>query len=116
MVNKRELLDRFGDTEFLVTLWRKAETEVPGRLAELQGLLAASPVYDRELLAQRLHKLRGLVANFLTGDSAIPALVKCEALVEQKDYSALPTQWEAFCAALHEETTALNSWLAENSG
>lgn len=95
-------------------LWRKTEVEVPGRIAELQGLLAAGPDYDAAVLAQRLHKLRGLVSNFLTEGTAISALVQCEALVEQKDFPALPTQWESFCVALDEEMSALNSWLAEN--
>lgn len=114
MVNQRELLDRFGDTEFLATLWRKTEGEIPGRIAELRGLLDTGPDYDGALLAQRLHKLRGLVSNFLTEGAAIQALVKCETMVEQEHYSALPAQWETFCVALDQEMTALNSWLAEN--
>lgn len=114
MVDGRELVDRFGDLEFLNELWQKARTELPHRLDDLRPYMLLESVTSPEDLGKRLHKLRGLVANFLTEKNAIPSLVQCESLVEEGRTEEWPPQWSKFESMLDEEVGKLNRWLAEH--
>ncbi len=115
MINRQELLDRFGDTEFLLLLWRKTEKEIPERLKEIDGRLKAPPPYDREALVASLHKLRGLLANFLTTGNSVSMLVQCENAVLVQNFEALLETWPAFRTTLDGEILELNRWLEANS-
>jgi hypothetical protein len=114
MVNGRELVDRFGDVEFLNELWQKARGELPHRLDDVRPYMLLESVTSPEDLGKRLHKLRGLVSNFLTEKTAIPSLVQCETLVEQQQTDDLPQHWSKFESMLDEEVNRLNRWLAEH--
>lgn len=114
MVNGRELIDRFGDVEFLHELWQKARAELPHRLQDIRPYMRLESVTSADDLGKRLHKLRGLVSNFLTENNAIPSLVHCETLVEKQQTDELPQHWSKFEATLDEEVAHLNRWLAEH--
>lgn len=112
MVNRQELIDRFGDTEFLRLLWYKTEREIPARLDALDSTLTSQRSRDWGALAQSLHKLRGLLANFLTAGNAVRALVQCENAVLKQNTEALTAAWPEFRRELEREILELNAWLA----
>lgn len=114
MINSRELIDRFGDVEFLNELWQKARSELPGRLDELRPYMESEAVASSEDLAKRVHKLRGLVSNFLTEKRALPMLADCENLLEEHRNDELAPLWEQFESALDDEVGRLDRWLAEH--
>jgi hypothetical protein len=117
MINETELIDRFGEVDFLGQLWDRAKGELPGRLEDLRHQLsgAADGDGDLELLGKKLHKLRGLVSNFLTERKAVPLLIECEKMVEEESLAEIPAYWKAFEAALEDEVQRLDAWIAENS-
>jgi hypothetical protein len=111
MVDRNELMERFGDTDFLHQLWQKAKQELPPRLSYLTPLLTTPPIkVDQEDLAKRLHKLRGLISNFMTEKDSIPKLVLCEEMVEVGNFEGLPSAWMSFEKALEAEVDNLESW------
>jgi hypothetical protein len=114
MVNGRELLERFGDVEFLDELWQRTRAEIPHRLDDLRPYMLRESITSSEDLGKRLHKLRGLVSNFLTEKTAIPFLVQCESLVEQEKIEELPQNWSKFESLLEMEINRLDRWLAEH--
>ena len=114
MVDGRELVDRFGDVEFLNELWQRARAEIPHRLDDLSPYMLLESATSPEDLGKRLHKLRGLVSNFLTEKKAIPVLVQCETLVEQGRTKELPQNWSKFESLLDMEVNRLDRWLAEH--
>lgn len=113
MVNHEALMDRFGDQEFLHQLWLKARRELPARLSKVRPLVGSADNNCQEEFAKFLHKLRGLVSNFLTQNQAIPELAQCERLVENGEYGKLPAQWEQFEVSLKREVTELDSYLSQ---
>ena len=112
MINERELIDRFGDKEFLTVLWRKTEGELPSRVEELDSLVSGQ---DWGVLTQRLHKLRGLISNFLTSGSSVATLVSCEKNVEAELSEELQSHWARFREELRTETIELNDWLQQEA-
>jgi len=107
-------MDRFGDVEFLAELWQKARGELPGRLETLHQLVAQEEK-DVDRLGDRMHKLRGLVSNFLTEKKAIGLLVTCEKQVERGELSTLESRWEEFESQLQSEVKNLDDWIASRS-
>jgi hypothetical protein len=105
------VLDRFGDEEFLRELWLRARGQLP---AEIQGVeeLKASGLAQPEL-GKRLHKLRGLIANFLEGGEAINRLRHCEELCREQGDRLADEPWSAFRESLRAEAGQLESWLTE---
>jgi len=90
----------------------KAKKDLPSRLDELRSRLSV-PVTDEELpeLTRLLHKLRGLVSNFMTEKDSIPKLILCEQMVESRTLAELPAHWKRFEEALLLEVDNLESWL-----
>ena len=115
MIKSQELMERFGDVEFLNELWQRAAAELPQRLNELRPYMMQEAVTSQEDLAKRLHKLRGLVSNFLTEANAIGCLVRCEKLVAEEEVDKLPPLWTKFESLLDDEVNRLNRWIAEKS-
>lgn len=113
MIKSHELMERFGDVEFLDELWRRAAGELPRRLNELRPYMMLESMTSQEDLSKRLHKLRGLVSNFLTEGNAIACLVKCETLIAAEKTEELPPLWTKFESVLNEEVNRLNRWIAE---
>ena len=113
MVNHEALMDRFGDQEFLHHLWMKARRELPTRLSKVRPMVGSANDVSQEDFSKFLHKLRGLVSNFLTQEQAIPQLAQCERLVESGEYEQLPAQWEEFEVSLKREVTELDNYLRE---
>lgn len=113
MVNHETLMDRFGDQEFLHELWMKARNDLPGRLTEVRPLIKAPEQSSPDILAKLLHKLRGLVANFLTESDAIPQIAKCEKLIEKNEIAHLSSEWTEFESALKREVEDLDAYLAK---
>jgi hypothetical protein len=113
MIKSNELMERFGDVEFLNELWQRAAGELPQRLNELRPYMTLEAMTSQEDLAKRLHKIRGLVSNFLTEGKAIACLVKCETLVGEERNEELPPLWIKFESILDEEINRLNRWIAE---
>ena len=66
---------------------------------------------DWPVLATKLHKLRGLVANFLCSGNAVSTLVQCETCVENSDLQGLQEGWSDFTPQLQTEVQELNEWL-----
>ncbi len=64
-------------------------------------------------LGKRLHKLRGLIANFLEGGQAIAQLRQCEELCRQTEGTVPQELWEVFQQTLRAESAQLESWLTE---
>ena len=113
MIKSNELMERFGDVEFLDELWQKAAADLPRRLNELRPYMLLEAMTSQEDLAKRLHKLRGLDSNFLTEGNAIACLVKCEGLVAEDHTDELPALWTKFESTLDDEVNRLNRWIAE---
>lgn len=110
MLNPVVTLERFGDEDFLRELWLRARRQLPAELTEVERLLPGAGTSDE--LAKQLHKLRGLIANFLEGGQAILDLRRCEELCQQT--GTLPWQpWETFCRSLQADATELERWLGE---
>ena len=107
-------MEIFGDVEFLNQLWQRAEGELPERLEQLRPYMMQEAVASQEDLAKRLHKLRGLVSNFLTEGNAIACLVQCETLVAEEQNEELPPLWTKFESVLEDEVNRLNRWIAES--
>lgn len=115
MVNQQELLDRFGDIDFLLLLWRKSEREIPSRIEELERSITTEEPRDWRQLTENLHKMRGLIANFLTSGQSVQAIQACEREVEEKNSEALLENWQNFRSAFEDEISEFNAWLEENS-
>lgn len=113
MINREELLDRFGDEEFLHELWLKARRDIPERLQDLTPILTGTPEQYPADLGKRLHKLRGLVSNFLTEEPAMRSLVTCESMVNSGDTADLADTWMSFRQQLDQETGRLEQLLVE---
>ena len=109
MVNSNQLLDRFGDIEFLEKLWIKAQTELPLQIKHISLLVQSGD----GALSKSLHKLRGLISNFLTEEHAISLLKECERLVESNQTEEFTEVWNKFAAALQQEALNLNHWIKE---
>jgi hypothetical protein len=111
MLDPMAVLDRFGDEEFLRELWLRARGQLPLELAGVEELRSDSE--PQAELGKRLHKLRGLIANFLEGGDAILELRHCEELCRASG-GVLPEEvWSGFLATLREESAQLESWLTE---
>lgn len=110
MVDVEELLDRFGDEEFLQELWLKTKVQLPEALAKIEGVLEKDPVERKEELGSLLHRLRGLVSNFLEGGESITTLRALEAANREAKIDS--TMWQTFSAHLRAESKALESWLS----
>lgn len=108
MLDPLLVLNRFGDEEFLRELWLRARRQLPLELeaVERQG------AEDGEL-GKRLHKLRGLIANFLEGGEAISLLRRCEQLCRQHQDRLPRDCWDNFRLALEQEIGLLEGWLGE---
>lgn len=107
MLEPTVILQRFGDEEFLRELWVRTRGLIPSELEAIASL----PRNDSDQLAPRLHKLRGLIANFLEGGEAIAALRECEtSYATQAELSE--EHWERFLEGYHQESQLLESWLA----
>ena len=113
MVNHDALMDRFGDQEFLHQLWLKARRELPSRISKVRPLVDSADDACQEDFAKFLHKLRGLVSNFLTQNQAIPELAQCERFLENSEYEQLSAQWAKFEVSLKREVDELDSYLSE---
>ena len=113
MINSNELMDRFGDVDFLHELWTKTRRELPRRIAELQTLARGEEAVSPEELSKRLHKLRGLISNFLTEQRAVDLLILCEKSVDENQLESLPKLWNDFERVVGEEVSRLDTWLAE---
>lgn len=111
MVNSELLLDRFGDEAFLHELWLKARCEIPERLEDLRPFFQEPEHLFPEDLGARLHKLRGLISNFLTDSQALTSLIDCEDLLETKQHQGLLSTWTSFELTLAEEIERLEAWL-----
>jgi hypothetical protein len=111
MLDPLAVLDRFGDEEFLRDLWLRARGQLPLELAGIEELRQGeAPQLE---LGKRLHKLRGLIANFLEGGQAIAQLRQCEEMC-RKTQGAIPQKpWDVFLQTLKEESAQLESWLTE---
>lgn len=105
------VLDRFGDEEFLRELWMRARGQLP---LELEGVDDLRGSGQREVeLGKRLHKLRGLIANFLEGGQAIVELRRCEEICRQSDGLLTQDSWDRFRETLAGESAQLEGWLAQ---
>jgi hypothetical protein len=111
MLDPLAVLDRFGDEEFLRELWLKARGQLSVELAGVEELRASGGPHDE--LGKRLHKLRGLISNFLEGGDAIARLRHCEEVCQQLGDSLPDEPWQAFRDALTAESAQLESWLTE---
>lgn len=113
MIDGDELIDRFGEVDFLHQLWAKARAELPRRVGELRPLALKEEVSSPEQLGKRLHKLRGLIANFLTEKRAVDKLIECETAIENERLDDLARTWPDFERLLFEEADRLDTWLTE---
>lgn len=111
MIDREELIERFGDAEFLTFLWNKAYSELPTLRAKTRESIRSEDPPD-ELIAQ-FHKLRGLLANFLTEQRAISILVECERAAKRDGNDKLTSLWTEFESALDIEVTNLDEWINE---
>ena len=113
MVNKALLLDRFGEIDFLHELWTKARKEIPGRLDSIEPVVQEFHQADSDDgLGKMLHKLRGLVSNFLTEKEALSAIISCEKSVQSNDPVGVTESWKQFRVHLDREVNELDQWLA----
>lgn len=109
MLDPMAVLDRFGDEEFLRELWLKARGQLPAELSATEELRTREPSPE---MGKRLHKLRGLIANFLEGGAAIVALRECEESC-RKNGEIPEGPWSTFRSALKSESAELERWLSE---
>lgn len=107
MADTEELLERFGDEEFLHELWTKTRRQLPEALSGIDSLLRAPD--RRDQLGSKLHRLRGLVANFLEGGEAVATLRAMEAA--NREEGADPEMWATFSAQFERESRVLDDWL-----
>lgn len=110
MLNPAVILERFGDEDFLRELWLRARGQLPAELEGVESLLSGAGAPAD--LAKQLHKLRGLIANFLEGGQAIADLRRCEELC-QRSGAVPPEPWESFRRSLQADAARLESWLFE---
>ncbi len=109
MLNPLAVLDRFGDEEFLRELWLKARGQLPAELNAAEELRTQEPSPE---MAKRLHRLRGLIANFLEGGDSLVALRECEEVCRRN--GEIPeTSWAVFRSSLKKEAAELEGWLNE---
>lgn len=113
MIDGDQLIDRFAEIDFLHELWLKARAELPKQTETLRPFVHNEQEIGDDVLAKMLHKLRGLVSNFLTEKPALAKLVECETLVSNGQRQLLPPSWEQFEILLDSETQRLNLWLTE---
>lgn len=112
MRNPGAVLDRFGDEEFLRELWLRARQQWPREIATVEALRSC-PSTPRDELTSVLHRLRGLIANFLEGSDALQQLRACEWACRHSDEGFPHETWEAFLEALEREARDLEAWLTE---
>lgn len=113
MLNPLATLERFGDEEFLRELWLRARRQLPLELTAAEHLILSPNSSDSSSeLARHLHKLRGLIANFLEGGEALAGLRRCEELCRQT-HEVPSESWQAFRKALENDATQLENWLHE---
>lgn len=110
MLDPLIVLDRFGDEEFLRELWLRARQQLPAEMAEIEKLRLGSG--SQLEIGKSLHKLRGLIANFLEGGQAISLLRQYEQVCQHAGPWPSET-WEAFCQSLETESAELERWLTE---
>lgn len=111
MLDPLAVLDRFGDEEFLRELWLRARGQLPQELSEVEELRSSGrPEAD---LGKRLHKLRGLIANFLEGGDAIGRLRQLEEACQRAGGTVPQADWEDFRRILAAESHQLESWLGD---
>lgn len=111
MLDPMAVLDRFGDEEFLRDLWLRARGQLPVELAGVEELRQSqAPQLE---LGKRLHKLRGLIANFLEGGEAIVQLRQCEEMCRQTEGILPQEPWDVFLNTLKVESAQLEIWLTE---
>lgn len=108
MLDTEELLERFGDEEFLHELWMKTRRQLPEALDGIEALIQA-PQTDPDQLGSKLHRLRGLIANFLEGGESISSLRAMEAA--NRAEGATQEMWSGFSAQLEQESKKLDQWL-----
>lgn len=106
-MDEEELLERFGDEEFLQELWLRTRCQLPEALAGIEALLETPD--SQEQLASGLHRLRGLVSNFLEGGACITTIRSLEAANKAGNPDA--STWTEFKAQLTSESAALDHWL-----
>ncbi len=105
------LLERFEEVDFLEQLWRRCREKLHPELDGVQSELAR-PTPDWTELGSLLHRLRGLLMNFLQGQQSIAELVECERAVTTRDPELLQSAWDRFHIELERDTQALNDWIA----
>ena len=111
MLDPLAVLDRFGDEEFLRELWMRARGQLPQELGDVEELGSSRrPEPD---LGKRLHKLRGLIANFLEGGQAIAQLRHIEEICRQTEGTIPQESWDGFRETLEAEATQLEDWLRD---
>ncbi len=108
MLDPTVILQRFGDEEFLRELWVRTRGLIPSELETIALLLKNEPVQ----LPPRLHKLRGLIANFLEGGEAIAALRSCEEACSDRA-GLSEDHWQRFLLEFHQDSQFLETWLAD---
>lgn len=114
MLNFELILDRFGDEDFLRTLWLKTKRQLPQEIEGASKLVATRT--SGVSLSKKVHKLRGLIANFLEGGQAIDNLRACEELAAQPgQIDRLTSSWSTFLHNLEAESGQLEAWL-QNRG
>ena len=111
MLDPLAVLDRFGDEEFLRELWMKARGQLPKELTDVDDLRATGR--PQAELEKRLHKLRGLMANFLEGGQAITQLRQIEEVCRQTEGTVPDESWEGFRETLEAEASQLEAWLSD---
>lgn len=111
MLDPLAVLDRFGDEEFLRELWLKARGQLPLELAGVEELRAQGRAESE--MGRRLHKLRGLIANFLEGGEAIVALRRCEEICRELGGEVPQESWDSFLRSFEAESGGLERWLDE---
>lgn len=111
MIDPLAVLDRFGDEEFLRELWLRARGQLPEELSGIEQLRSSDRLEPE--LGKRLHKLRGLIANFLEGGDAIAQLRQLEAECQRTDGTIPRADWDRFRETLEAESSQLESWLGE---
>lgn len=111
MIDPVRILDRFGDEAFLCELWQKARYQIT---AELQAIDAHQSTNDpTPTLSQKLHKLRGLLSNFLEESQTVLLLRQCEEDCKSNHGRVCPKLWESFRETLNQESRVLERWLDE---
>ncbi len=109
---EKELLERFGDEDFLRELWLKCRSRLDGELQAFEGFPKPTTDENWQVLAQKLHQLRGLLANFLQGLPSVLALIHCEEQVAQRNHAEAKEAFGKFQEHLKGDRLALEEWLS----